>query len=169
MTDTHLYQCCKCLKVYQEEGVVPIPNSTVKPCTCGYTLHKVLTPEEAFKKAHPKQHKAMESVVSRVRPAIEKHMEECVFSAINGRDIDTRDIHQAPLLKRIKELEEENKKLLWNETWHNKGHKVADGFLDKPSESHIVDKICIIGWQRDEAREKLEKIHKALGLPPEKE
>ena len=37
-------------------------------------------------------------------------------------------------------------------TWLKKAHEVADGFLDKPSESHIVDKICAIGWERDRLR-----------------
>lgn len=42
--------------------------------------------------------------------------------------------------------------------WLKKGMEVAQGFLDKPSKSHIVDMICIIGWERD----KLRKKHAAL-------
>ena len=34
----------------------------------------------------------------------------------------------------------------YNERWH----EIADGFIGKKLDTHLGDKICIIGWKRDE-------------------
>lgn len=44
--------------------------------------------------------------------------------------------------------------------WLEKGKEVGNGFLDTPSKSHIVDIICIIGWERDRLRDEVEKAAK---------
>lgn len=47
--------------------------------------------------------------------------------------------------------------------WLDKGMEVAQGFLDKPSDSHIVDRICIIGWERDNLRKEIERLKEKCG------
>jgi len=56
-----------------------------------------------------------------------------------------------------KAREEQDREIAELRTWYDKGMEVANGFLDKPSESHIVDRICIIGWERDELRAKVKE------------
>jgi len=50
------------------------------------------------------------------------------------------------------------------ETWLKKAHEVADGFLGKVSDTHIVDKICAIGWERDRLRQEVSELKQQLDL-----
>lgn len=55
-------------------------------------------------------------------------------------------------------LHTEVERLRKHETWLKAGHETADGFLDTPSQSHIVDKICIIGHERDELYAEVDRL-----------
>lgn len=40
----------------------------------------------------------------------------------------------------------------------NKAHEIANGFVGEKLDTHITDKISIIGWKRDELRARLERL-----------
>ncbi len=67
--------------------------------------------------------------------------------------------HQGEVGRLTAELDKacnEVERLREHEKWLKLGHEAADGFLDAPSQSHIVDKICILGHERDDLREAAE-------------
>jgi hypothetical protein len=64
--------------------------------------------------------------------------------------------------QRAKKAEKEIERSLHDVKWLKLGHEAADGFLGEPSRAHIVDKVCIIGHERDELKEEVERLQNVV-------
>ena len=55
-------------------------------------------------------------------------------------------------------------KLAALEKYNKQWHEIADGFLGKKLDTHLGDKICIIGWKRDELITRIAALEYELAI-----
>ena len=78
------------------------------------------------------------------------HIDECWVDIIDSKGVEIFTAYPCfaePIVEACNNYENIKE-------WHDIGHKTADDFIDigRMSDTHIVDKICIIGWERDKLR-----------------